>query len=345
MARQVEAIPDAYRRRAQVDSTSVLEEARSLALSRGYSVREVARVVLQAASTGTLPDELRVSSPEQPARVTASDVVADVTASRPPRTSPPRPGAGSSPTHRRATGTSAGGSSTAGPDRFAARPWDVQVAAPSHSGGPPELDPQLPTPPRPAAPPTTITHEHVITGPIAETLYRSYLENFEPLAELAVLKHLDSKTDVLAYFANPRIVKIVAWLADEPVGLAMVTNSLEDLGEISPPFLRARYPEHAARNAIYVSMLVMVSKQLRGLTVFNRLNTELWQVPARDAGVLVFDACEFNRTMFDMDSLSLRIAAQFPQSRVEILDRQTWYVAELPQPIQGSDRPPAPRAR
>ncbi len=191
-----------------------------------------------------------------------------------------------------------------------------------------------PAPPRPAAPPTLITHEYVITGPHAETLYRAYLDNFEPLAELAVLRHVDSKADVLALFANPRIVKIVAWQADEPVGLAMVTNSLEDVVEISPPFLRARYPEHAARNAIYVGMLVMVSKQLRGLTVFNRLYTELWQVPALDAGVLVFDVCEFNRTMFDVDSLSARIAGLFPRSNVAMLDRQTWYVAELPEPIR-----------
>jgi len=215
------------------------------------------------------------------------------------------------------------------------RPVPVHVDAASV-----ELPPAAP--PRPAAPPTTIRHERVVTGETAEALYRAYVDSFEPLAELAVLKHLDSKADVLGLLANPRIVKIVAWQADQPVGLAMVTNSLDDVVEISPRFLRAKYPEYAARNAIYIGMLVMVSKQLRGLTVFNRLYTELWQVPAQDAGILVFDVCEFNRTTFDVDSLSQRIASLFPRSNLEMLDRQTWYVAELPEPIPNS---PAARPR
>lgn len=194
-------------------------------------------------------------------------------------------------------------------------------------------------PSRPPNPPTVITHEWVITGATAETLYELYLANISPLAEVAALRHLDPKEDVLAQFANPRIEKIVAWQANQPVGLAMVTNSLDDVPEISPPFLRARYPEHAARDAIYVGMLVLVDTRVRGLTVFNRLYTELWQVPARAAGVLVFDICEFNRTMFDTDALTQRIASMFPRSSVATLDRQTWYVAELPEPIPEPPRP------
>jgi hypothetical protein len=181
----------------------------------------------------------------------------------------------------------------------------------------------------------TITHETVVTGAPAEALYEAYVESILPLTSLAVLKHLDSKAEVLANLANPRIEKIVGWQGDEPVGLAMVTNSLDDVSEISPDFLRAKYPEHAAKNRIYVGMLVLVSPRLRGLTLFGRLYTELWQVPALAGGILVFDVCEFNRTMFDTDLLAQRIADNFPRSAVAVLDRQTWYVAELPEPIPG----------
>lgn len=226
----------------------------------------------------------------------------------------------------------------AGPSSAPARPGAAWPAPPP-TAPPPRIDDSVvppPAEPRPTPPPTVVTHELVVDGATAETLYEMYLDNMAPLAELAVLRHIDTKDDLLGLFANPRIVKIVAWQANEPVGLAMVTNSLEDVTEISPAFLRARYPEHAARNSIYVGMLVLVSKHLRGLTVFNRLYTELWQVPASDAGVLVFDVCEFNRTMFDVDSLSQRIASLFPRSSVETLDRQTWYVAELPEPLPGT---------
>jgi hypothetical protein len=186
---------------------------------------------------------------------------------------------------------------------------------------------------RPAAQPIVITHELSITGSEAETLWDAYRNNFEPLAELAVLQHLYSRDEVLSEFANPRIIKIVGWQDDRPVGLAMVTNSLEDVPQISPAFLRAQYPEHAERNAIYVGILVMVVPGTRGLTLFGRLSTELWQVAASAGGVLVFDVCDFNRNTFGAEKLAHRIADSFPRSNVRVLDRQTWYVAELPEPI------------
>jgi hypothetical protein len=206
---------------------------------------------------------------------------------------------------------------------------------------PQPLPPPLPPAPltgsildrHPVAPPITITHERSITGELAEELWHAYLENLQPLAEVAVLRHLDSHEEMLAQFANPRILKLVAWQGAQPVGLGMVTNCLEDVTEISPPFLRLKYPEHAARDAIYVGMLVMVSPGQRSLTTFSRLYLELWQVPALVGGILIFDVCDFNRQVFGVDEMSQRIASNFQRASVEVLDRQTWYVAHLPEPI------------
>jgi hypothetical protein len=185
----------------------------------------------------------------------------------------------------------------------------------------------------PVAPPISITHERSITGEVAEELWHAYLENLQPLAEVAVLRHLDSHEEMLAQFANPRILKLVAWQGAHPVGLGMVTNCLEDVAEISPPFLRLKYPEHAARDAIYIGMLVMVSPGQRSLTTFSRLYLELWQVPARAGGILIFDVCDFNRQAFGVDEMSQRIASNFQRASVEVLDQQTWYVAHLPEPL------------
>ena len=93
----------------------------------------------------------------------------------------------------------------------------------------------------------TITHELTITGQPAEALWNAYEENFGPLQDLAMLRHVDTREDMLDQLANPRIVKIVGWRGDEPVGLAMVTNSLEDVTEISPQFLRAALPRSTRR--------------------------------------------------------------------------------------------------
>ena len=186
-----------------------------------------------------------------------------------------------------------------------------------------------------------VTHEREIRGDNAEALWEAYYENFQPLAELAMLQHVFSREEIMAELANPDILKIVAWQDGHPVGLGMVTNVLEAVPQISPQFLRAKYPEHAARQAIYFGILVMVSPRVRGRTIFGRVYTELWQVPAKAGGVLAFDICEFNRTLFDADALAGRIASQFPRANVGVVDRQTWYVAELPEPLPE----PAPSRR
>ncbi len=188
------------------------------------------------------------------------------------------------------------------------------------------------------ADPITVTLESSITGTRAEELWQAYRTNFEPLAELAVLQHFYSRDEVFAELLNPRIVKIVGWQNDHPVGLAMVTNSLEDVPQISPAYLRSKYPEHAARDTIYVGILVMVAPGMRGLTLLGRLTTEMWQVPALVGGVIVFDICEFNRELFGAERLIQRLADNFPRSLTQVLDRQTWYVAELPEPIPGFPR-------
>jgi len=81
-----------------------------------------------------------------------------------------------------------------------------------------------------------------------------------------------------------------------------------------------------------------VTPGARRRTLFGRLSTELWQVPALVGGVLVFDVCDFNREVFGAERLAQQVADNFPRSAVAVLDRQTWYAAELPEPIPGHPR-------
>ena len=133
----------------------------------------------------------------------------------------------------------------------------------------------------PAAAPITITHELSITGTQAESLWEAYRTTFEPLAELAVLQHFYSRDEVLAELANPRIIKIVGWQADAPVGWRWSRTAWRTCRRSRRRSCARKYPEHAARNAIYVGILVMVAPGFRGRTLFARLSTELWQVPRR----------------------------------------------------------------
>lgn len=182
----------------------------------------------------------------------------------------------------------------------------------------------------------SITFETVVDGEDAERLYEAYRLNFEPLEELAILQHCFTRDEVLTELADPSITKIVGWEGLTPVGLGMVTNRLESVPQISPRYLRAKYPDHAALDRIFFGILVAVSPEHRGMTLFNRIYLEMWNIPAKAGGVLIFDICEFNRLAFDTDALVGRIGSNFAMSEVGIIDRQTWYAAELPNPILGS---------
>ena len=69
--------------------------------------------------------------------------------------------------------------------------------------------------------------------------------------------------------------------------------------------------------------------------MFNRIYLDMWQIPAKRDGVLIFDICRFDREAFDTDALVQRIGSDFPQSTVDIIDQQTYYAATLPRPIPG----------
>jgi hypothetical protein len=186
---------------------------------------------------------------------------------------------------------------------------------------------------QPVTQPLVITHELSIEGELAEQLWDMYVTGVTPLAELAVLKHLDTRDTVIAQLRNQRITKLVAWQGNEPIGLGLITNSLDDVDEISPTFLRTKYPDFAARDAIYVAMLIVAAPGARGITVFSRISTEMWQVPGRVNGLIVFDVCEFNRVTFDAEELGKRVAGNFPNATVDFLDRQTWYIGHVPEPL------------
>lgn len=206
---------------------------------------------------------------------------------------------------------------------------------------PQSRSPRTPPTPKPSSaapryvepPAVQISEERVVTGEIAEELWRQYWANFEPLQALAVQKQHSDRDEFLALLADPDVNVYIGWEGARPVGMAMITNALDVVPELSPAFLRSRFPEQAARNSIFVGIYVMVDPAHRGITLFHRLYMECWQLAARASGVLVVDTCSFNRTTFDTDSLAQRIGDGFPNCTVSILDQQTWYAAELPEPL------------
>jgi hypothetical protein len=181
---------------------------------------------------------------------------------------------------------------------------------------------------------THVTRQLVIEGDAAEAIWEMYEEAFAPLDELAAQRHLWTREEVLAELANPAIVKFVGWSGDYPVGLAMITNELELVPMISPAFLRRRFPEQAARNAIFYGIVIFVRNGFRGKTLFARLSALMGQETALHGGVVLFDVCSHNREHRAVDHNLGRLAGPFRNSSMTLIDQQSWFAIELPEPLE-----------
>ena len=182
----------------------------------------------------------------------------------------------------------------------------------------------------------TYVHETSVTGSAAAALWHLYERALAPLDEVAAMLHVEDREIVLGAFAHPEMTKVVAYDGTTPVGLGMITNQLDLVTGVSPSYFANRFPEHADHNRIFYGTAVLVDPRQRGMTIFSRIYTEMWQIPAKTGGVLVFDTCKFNRDNFGADEIVDHIASRFPRSSWSVLDQQTWYAAELPEPLPGS---------
>ncbi len=161
-------------------------------------------------------------------------------------------------------------------------------------------------------------------------LWDLYHDAFEPLQELALLNHLYPRADFEALLADPAITKLVARADSRPVGLAMITNELAAVPQISPPFLRRRYPDEAERNAVFFGIMILVADSRRRSSVFARLIAGMAQITADANGVVVFDICRHNVDGIELDRQIGSFTRWFPGSTFDQIDEQQYFAAKIP---------------
>lgn len=171
-----------------------------------------------------------------------------------------------------------------------------------------------------------------------DELWDLYFDAFEPLEELALLSHLFDRTSFDALLDDERITKLVATVDGKAVGLAMITNALDVVPQISPAFLHRRYPDESARGAVFFGIMVFVDESYRRTSTFARLVAGMGQITAAHGGVVVFDICRHNLEALELDRQMRSIARWFPGSGFEVIDQQSYFAVSLPR--QSDDRMP-----
>jgi hypothetical protein len=177
-----------------------------------------------------------------------------------------------------------------------------------------------------------ITISAVVDDALLPELWQLYADAFEPFREMALLCHLYPRELFDQLVGDPRVYKVIGWRDSEPVALAAVTNVLDLVPQISPPFLRRRYPEQALRQAIFFAMFICVAERHRTSTLFARLIAGMGQIAANRQGLVVCDISQANRDA-DLDDLIGRIVGWFPDSSFDQIDAQHYYAAVLPETL------------
>jgi hypothetical protein len=175
-----------------------------------------------------------------------------------------------------------------------------------------------------------VTVERVPSRQTWDELWDLYYDAFSPLQELALLNHLYPRPSFEELLADERVTKLIAWVDGRPVGLAMLTNELELVPQISPPFLHARYPDESERGAVFFGIMVLVSDSRRRGAVFARLIAGMAQITAEASGVVVFDICRHNMEAMELDRQIGSFTRWFPGSTFDQVDEQRYFAAKIP---------------
>lgn len=172
----------------------------------------------------------------------------------------------------------------------------------------------------------TVTIEQAMTAREIDELFSIYEAAFGPLRVLAAARHVLSYAEFVEEVTSPLVSKIVARNRSGGVeGLMTATNHLETVPWISPDYYRHRYPDHAARSAIYYLGLALVRPSSQKSRVFHKMMQRTADRLVREHAILAFDICRFNDAG---DGLADTVARQLESMAAisfDTIDVQSYY--------------------
>lgn len=158
-----------------------------------------------------------------------------------------------------------------------------------------------------------------------------YEAAFAPLRTRAAARQVLTREEFDAEMVDPRVAKHVARDADGlPVGVTTLTRDLSTVPWLSPEYFAARFPEHAARDAIFYLGFTLVSPGLQGGAVFGDMIRSCLVEFTAARGVCGFDVCAYNDEGMQLGAMIRRTMETVPTLRHERLDTQTYYCVEVP---------------
>jgi pyruvoyl-dependent arginine decarboxylase len=181
----------------------------------------------------------------------------------------------------------------------------------------------------PTVPDIRVTVEKELDYVTARRYYELYRETFGPMETKAVARQLLHESEFIEEMLNPRVLKYVAWSADdEAIGMTTLTSDLSTVPWISPAYFEHHYPEHHARGAIYYLGFTLVHPDHQGGHVFHAMLEPMWRFVQDQRPVVAWDMCLVNDEL-GLGGSAGRLLASFADVTIERVDQQNYYVGDF----------------
>lgn len=173
-----------------------------------------------------------------------------------------------------------------------------------------------------------ITVESKIAEEHVAGFYELYAAAFGPLQTLAAARHMLSAEEFAAEMADERIDKYVAWNdAGEPVAMTTFTADLSAVPWISPMFYAFRYPDEAARGALFYLGYALVDRTRADSSTYPAMTQRIVERVGAVRGVCIFDVCAYNNGR-SVGRLWEKTVSR-GVAKVEAIDTQTYYAVDF----------------
>ncbi|MCF4121091.1 hypothetical protein L1785_08860 [Antribacter sp. KLBMP9083] len=171
-----------------------------------------------------------------------------------------------------------------------------------------------------------VAFERTLAGDVADRFWELYLEAFEPLRTRAAARHVLRRNEFDEEMADPRVTKILAHDdRGQAVGLTTLATDLAAVPWVSPEFFAVRYPEHAARGAVWYIGFTLAHPSRRSTRTFMDMIDALVAHLAEHRVVCAYDVSRFNDDALRFADNLRRRLERTQDVTVETVDRQTYY--------------------
>src|SRR5690606_30554726 len=162
-----------------------------------------------------------------------------------------------------------------------------------------------------------------------------YRQAFLPLQTLSAARQVLTEDEFIAEMTDPRVDKYIAWDGDEAIGLSTLTRHLETVPWISPEYFRARYPDHAARGAIFYLGFTLTHPEKRQAGAYVAMISAVIAAIKDADGICGYDVSAYHRDQLNYaDNLERFIKRREPAD-IDLIDQQTYFLLDLSQGDRG----------